>query len=282
MAYPDIVLALAMATRYPPPPDLMRRRSFPPLDLAVHTATVNTCRQGRSRPWATRSPGLFLERQALTRLAFRRPWCRAHPSGAAGHRRARPPAHGRHPRGAQEAVTARLGRDGLSNRRSAAGCSSVPGPCSTTCTRSLPGSRSARAACWIASGPATRPPARSSPVDRVTTGGSAGQWRMRTTPCQPLTPRGGGGVRCRMRKRQGGQRCAAASVGSSREPADSAEARCGRRSRPPDVAGDGQQHRPCARQDPARTSDSAASWAAPEARSCRCQYGSTRRRGAVR
>ena len=73
---------------------------------------------------------------------------------------------------------------------------------------------------------------------------------MRTTPCQPLTPKGGGGVRCRMRKRQGGQGCAAASVGSSREPADSAEARRSRRSRPPDVAGDGRQHRPCARQGP--------------------------------
>src|ERR1700709_1428867 len=40
MAYPDIVLALAMATRYPPPPDLMRRRSFPPFDLAVHTESL--------------------------------------------------------------------------------------------------------------------------------------------------------------------------------------------------------------------------------------------------
>src|SRR5215204_4580040 len=27
MAYPDIVLALAMATRYPPPPEVMRRAS---------------------------------------------------------------------------------------------------------------------------------------------------------------------------------------------------------------------------------------------------------------
>ena len=89
---------------------------------------------------------------------------------------------------AQEAVIARLARDGLSNPEIGTGCSSVPVRSSTTCTRFSPSSPSARAASSTVSCPATRPPASRSnppgPASRVGTSGRrlaslTGHWRMR-------------------------------------------------------------------------------------------------------
>ena len=167
---------------------------------------------------------------------------------------------------AQEAVIARLARDGLSNRRSAAGCSSVPGPGAVPPAQGL---RQARDQLAQPAGPrpARRPDHRPAVVPSTGSplASSAGRWRKRTTPCQPLTPRGGGGLGCRMRTRVPHEkasrrsRMCRGSVGSSRESADSAEARRGRASRPhltsPVMARSTVRALP---RDAARTSDSAA------------------------